>query len=399
LNIFSLFNNKAKLILRGRKECFGILKEKIKDEDKIVWFHVSSLGELEQAKPLIECFKERFPGFKILLSIFSSSAQKAAFSYNGVDIAVYMKGDSIYNAKKFIEYAHPSLVFFIKYEFWFNHIIEASKKGANIYYVSLILRKGQYFFSPFSFWFQKQLRRINYFFVQDEKTQSLLKKIGIENTLVTGDTRFDRVAEIANKVKDFPIIKNFINEEKVILLGSSWQKDEKLFKEAIGKINTKFKLIIVPHQIEVSHINYIKKLFPKAILYSDIFNTSYTNITNTDKILVIDSIGILSSLYQYATIAYIGGGFGKGIHNILEAAIYSKPIVFGKKYNKFKEAKDLLEEKGAFSVRDSRELTNILNTLFLNENFYNNACNSNTKYVEENIGSSEKIIKKIENII
>ncbi len=393
--LVSPFNKKAKLIIKGRKKTFEKIREGISKKDKVAWFHCASLGEFEQGRPLIENFKNKYPEYKILVSFFSPSGYEIRKNYDKADVVVYLPSDSIKNAKQFIKLAHPDYVFFIKYEFWYNHIRRVKQKGAKVYQVSLILRPNQYFFSRWGSWYRKQLKNFDYFFVQNNQTKELLNSIGLNNCIITGDTRFDRVAEIALKAKDFPKIEEFCQKDKVVLMGSSWEKDEEMMKEAMKNTKSSFKLIIAPHQIHNSHIQQIKSLFPKSINYSEIENIDYSNKDNLDNVLIIDSIGILSSLYKYATIAYIGGGFGVGIHNILEAATFAKPIIFGHNYIKFKEAIDLIEKEGAFSFNESNKLAEIIDKLLEKEDYYKKSSDICRGYIEENIGACERILSKI----
>jgi len=393
--LVSPFNKKAKLIINGRKQTLKKLKEKIAPNDKVAWFHAASLGEFEQGRPLIEDFKEQNPDYKILLSFFSSSGYEIKKNYEGADIIVYLPCDSAHRAKEFIRLSHPSYVFFIKYEFWYNFIRVAKKRGAKVYQVSLILRPSQYFFSRFGSWYRKQLKNFDYFFVQNAQTKELLSSIGLNNSTITGDTRFDRVAQIARKAKDFENIKDFCGKEKVLLMGSSWEKDEELMKETLSKTNTNFKLIIAPHEVHASHIEQIINLFPEAIKYSEIENKEFNKSLKENRILIIDCIGILSSLYKYATIAYIGGGFGVGIHNILEAATFGKPICFGTNYYKFREAVELVKREGAFSINNSNELIELIDKLLLDSDYYKKSSDICLGYINENTGACKRILSEI----
>ena len=396
--LISPFNKKAKLIIKGRKKTFEKIREGISKKDKVAWFHAASLGEFEQGRPLIENFKNKYPEYKILVSFFSPSGYEIRKNYDKADVVVYLPSDSIKNAKRFIKLAHPEYVFFIKYEFWYNFISRAKHKGAKVYQVSLILRTNQYFFSNWGSWYRNQLKNFDYFFVQNNQTKYLLDSIGLNNCLITGDTRFDRVWEIAKKSKDFPKVEEFCQNDKIVLMGSSWEKDEEMMKEAMKNTKSSFKLIIAPHQIHNYHIQQIKSLFPNSIKYSEIENIDYSNKDNLDNVLIIDSIGILSSLYKYASVAYIGGGFGVGIHNILEAATFGKPIIFGPNYFKFKEAIDLIEKEGAFSFKESNKLVDVIDKLLEKEDYYKKSSDICSGYIEENIGACERILSKIEQL-
>ena len=331
LNLISPFNKKVKTMLKGEKECFDRLQN-LNSEDKVAWFHCASLGEFEQGRPLIEEVKKQFPEYKILLSFYSPSGYESKKDYALADYVVYLPNDTKSNAKKFVKKVNPDLIFFIKYEFWYNYI--SALKGRRLFQVSLILRQNQYFFSWYGKWFAKQLKNFEHFFVQNQQTANLLNKIGYKNVIISGDTRFDRVMTIANNAKSFTEIEKFCEgNQKIILAGSSWLADEKIIQQAVKNLD--IKLIIAPHVVGENHINEIQQLFPEAILYSELANND-----KKSNILIINCIGILSNLYQYCDIAYIGGGFGVGIHNTLEAATFGKPICFGTNYHKFQEAID-----------------------------------------------------------
>lgn len=386
LNLIAPFNKKIKTMLKGERECFAKLSN-INPNENIAWFHCASLGEFEQGRPLIEEVKKQFQNYKILLSFYSPSGYEQIKNTPLADWVVYLPNDTKRNAKKFVDLVNPDLVFFVKYEFWYNYI--SALKGRRLFQVSLILRNNQYFFTWYGKWFSKQLKHFEHFFVQNKETESLLNTIGYSNVTISGDTRFDRVMTIANNAKRFPGIEEFCNgEEKIILAGSSWLPDEKIIAQATKGMN--IKLIIAPHVIAQSHINEIQELFPNSILYSELSqNTKQSNV------LIINCIGILSNLYQYCDIAYIGGGFGVGIHNTLEAATFGKPICFGTNYHKFQEAVDLINLKAAYSICDANELKNILSTLLIDNEIYNRACNSAKKYVEDKTGACEKIISHL----
>jgi 3-deoxy-D-manno-octulosonic-acid transferase len=352
-----------------------------------VWFHAASLGEFEQGRPLIEEVKKQFPQYKILLSFYSPSGYEAMKNYSLADWVVYLPNDTKKNAKKFVSIVKPDLIFFVKYEFWYNYI--SALKGRRLFQVSLILRESQYFFSWYGKWFAKQLRYFEHFFVQNQETANLLNKIGYKNVTISGDTRFDRVMRIANNAKSFADIEEFCRgDKKIILAGSSWLADERIIEKAIKNLNV--KLIIAPHIVGEAHINEIQKLFPNSILYSELAE----NKKESD-VLIINCIGILSNLYQYCDIAYIGGGFGVGIHNTLEAATFGKPICFGTNYHKFQEAVDLINLKAAYSINNEQELRQVFEQLLNNEEVYNNSAKASKNYVGEKIGACNKIINHL----
>lgn len=375
-------------MLKGEKECFDRLQN-LDSEDKVAWFHCASLGEFEQGRPLIEEVKKQFPEYKILLSFYSPSGYESKKDYALADYVVYLPNDTKSNAKKFVKKANPDLIFFIKYEFWYNYI--SALKGRRLFQVSLILRQNQYFFSWYGKWFAKQLKNFEHFFVQNQQTANLLNKIGYKNVTISGDTRFDRVMTIANNAKSFTEIEKFCEgNQKIILAGSSWLADEKIIQQAVKNLD--IKLIIAPHVVGENHINEIQQLFPEAILYSELANND-----KKSNILIINCIGILSNLYQYCDIAYIGGGFGVGIHNTLEAATFGKPICFGTNYHKFQEAIDLINLKAAYSISNQEELKQVLETLLNNEKIYNQSAKASKDYVKTKIGACKKIIEHLKN--
>lgn len=388
LHLISPFNKKIKTMLKGEKECFDKLKS-INQNDKIAWFHCASLGEFEQGRPLLEKVKKHFPQHKILLSFYSPSGYEAKKDYSLADYIVYLPNDTRKNAKKFVSIVNPDLIFFIKYEFWYNYILEL--KGRRLFQVSLILRENQYFFTWYGKWFAKQLKNFEHFFVQNQQTATLLNKIGYKNITISGDTRFDRVMTIANNAKSFQDIEEFCQgDKKIILAGSSWLADEKIIEKAIKNLD--IKLIIAPHIVEQSHINEIQELFPQAILYSELAENK-----KESNILIINCIGILSNLYQYCDIAYIGGGFGVGIHNTLEAATFGKPICFGTNYQKFQEAIDLINLKAAYSINNEEELKEILSSLLSDKEKYEKSATASKNYVQEKVGACKKIIEHLKN--
>ena len=388
LNLISPFNKKVKTMLKGEKECFDRLQN-LNSGDKVAWFHCASLGEFEQGRPLIEEVKKQFPEYKILLSFYSPSGYESKKDYALADYVVYLPNDTKSNAKKFVKKVNPDLIFFIKYEFWYNYI--SALKGRRLFQVSLILRQNQYFFSWYGKWFAKQLKNFEHFFVQNQETATLLNNIGYKNVTISGDTRFDRVMTIANNAKSFTEIEKFCEgNQKIILAGSSWLADEKIIQQAVKNLD--IKLIIAPHVVGENHINEIQQLFPEAILYSELANND-----KKSNILIINCIGILSNLYQYCDIAYIGGGFGVGIHNTLEAATFGKPICFGTNYHKFQEAIDLINLKAAYSISNQEELKQVLETLLNNEKIYNQSAEASKDYVKTKIGACKKIIEHLKN--
>ena len=325
----SIFSNKSKLWIKGRRNIFSDL-EKLRDEKNIVWFHCSSLGEFEQGRSVIELYKQKKPNHKLLLTFFSPSGFEACKNYKVVDWVFYLPLDTKFNAKNFVEIINPIKVIFIKYDFWFNYISEVYNKGISLYFISSIFRKDQIFLK--FYWLAKQLKKVTHFFVQDDISRALLRSIGINNVTVSGDSRFDTVIKRSNSSKGNFVISDLVKGLPTIIFGSTWSKDEDIISRFI-KNNSQYNYIIAPHEIENDKIISLQKK-TGALLYSRLEKNSI----KSSNIIIIDNIGLLSSIYQYADIAYVGGGFGKGIHNILEPASYGLPIIFGPNYFKFKEA-------------------------------------------------------------
>jgi 3-deoxy-D-manno-octulosonic-acid transferase len=375
----SLFNSKTKLWVNGRKNIFQKIKEATKNQKNIVWFHCASLGEFEQGKPIIEGYKQKYPGHKILLTFFSPSGFEIRKNYKGADWIFYIPADTKENAKRFIEIVKPIKVIFVKYEFWFNYMTELSRKNIPFYSVSTIFRKEQSFFKYN--WFANQLKNITHFFVQDKNSAELLKSIGFKNTTISGDSRFDSVlANTQNPVK-IPLIEDFCKCKPTVICGSTWEKDELLLIRFI-KENPHYNYIIAPH--EMHHISHLQKQTG-----AQLFSTSNTKNINSNNVLIIDSIGILSSIYQYANIAYIGGGFSSGIHNILEAVAFGLPVIFGPNHQKFNEAKELINQKGAISISNYKELNSAINVF---SDFDKSIA---INYIKNSSGATETILESL----
>ena len=388
--IASPFNQKAKKWVSGRKKLIRKIKTEFKNikSEKVIWIHVSSLGEFEQGRPLIEKLKQQNPNIIIVLTFFSPSGYEIRKNYKFADFIFYLPNDTPKNAKAFLNIINPDIVFFVKYDIWYNYLNEIKNRGIKSYLISAIFRKNQIYFKSYGKWYAKILHTFDIIFVQNKTSQDLLKKININNSIITGDTRFDRVYEIAKNAPTNKIAETFFDNKFTIVAGSTWQPDEEKLLDLITKF-TDIKLIIAPHEVHKQNIVRVKQIFKQfnPVLYSD--------FKNTGNVLIIDNIGLLSSLYKYADITYIGGGFGKGIHNIQEPAAHGKPVIFGTNYKKFSEAVELVSNKLCFSINNSEELIKITEQ-FINDNNYLNRISSNVlQYVKENVGSSDKIIKKI----
>lgn len=384
--IASLFNVKARLLRKGQHNAFALLKEKVDPKAKYVWFHAASLGEFEQGRPVMEQLKKEHPETKILLTFFSPSGYEIQKNYAGADIVSYLPLDIPGNAWYFVNLVKPSKVIFIKYEFWPNYLLALKAANIPVYSISAIFRPNQAFFKWYGQWYKSLLATFQHIFVQDKASLDLLNENGIQHVSVAGDTRFDRVADLATQAKTIPLIEAFVKgSKKIIVAGSSWPKDEELLVRYM-KEHADVKLILVPHEIHESHISGITRLL----------STNFVRYTQADLMtaqsancLIVDTIGLLSSIYRYANVAYIGGGFGVGIHNTLEAAVWNVPVVFGTNYQKFREARELIAAGGAFSI-DNYEMLDIqLNQLLKNKE----AGKIAGEYVKKNIGATKMILK------
>jgi 3-deoxy-D-manno-octulosonic-acid transferase len=388
------FNEKAAKFVAGRKHVFSVLKEKIDPESRYIWVHVASLGEFEQGRPVMETIRKQHPEYKILLTFFSPSGYEVQKNYQGADIISYLPMDTGWNARKFIRIVKPSVAIFIKYEFWVNYMTQLKKHEVPTYIVSAIFRESQAFFKWYGGWYRKILLNYNCLFVQDQHSVDLLKSIGIKNVFIAGDTRCDRVSQIARKSKDLPAIQSFkdADSRKIVVVGSSWSKDEELVISYFNR-HPNLKMIIAPHEIGEERIREIMSKLKRPFV-------RYTRITESDvadtDCIILDCIGVLSSVYRYGEIAYVGGGFGSGIHNILEAAVYGIPVIFGPNYKKFREAVEITAVGGGYSVTGQEELDNILDELLNpDSDLLKNTSEIAGKFVNSSCGATNHVVEKI----
>lgn len=443
--IGSLFNKKIKKMWRGEREAVDLLKEKVDPTAKYVWFHAASLGEFEQGRPLIEQLRATHPEYKILLTFFSPSGYEVRKNYEGADIVCYLPLDTIRNARRFLRAVHPVMAFFIKYEFWYNYLHILRHRGVPVYSVSSIFRPGQVFFKWYGRNYAKVLHCITHFFVQNEVSLQLLKGIGIDEATVVGDTRFDRVLQIKEQSKELPIVEAFkgingkgdackddlsenackgdlsedackdnlsedackrvLSEDackgdlsengckgcKVFVAGSSWQPDEDIFIRFFND-HPDWKLIIAPHVIGEDHLAYIlDKLQMKAVRYTQATEQSAAEA----RCLIIDCFGLLSTIYRYGEIAYVGGGFGVGIHNVPEAAVWGVPVLFGPNNKRFQEAQDLLACKSSFEVTDYDSFNTIISRLISDDKFRHQCGEASANYVKSRSGATDIIMKSV----
>lgn len=393
LKIVAIFNKKIALFLNGRKQTFHLLNAKIAKDDSVIWFHCASLGEFEQGRPLIEKIKTDFPHYKILLTFFSPSGYEVRKDYAFADVITYLPLDTKRNAKKFVKMVHPEMAIFVKYEFWPNFLRVLKKKNIDTILVSGIFREKQAFFQFYGAWMRKSLKTFSHFFVQNENSKKLLQKIEFQNVTISGDTRFDRVYEITKQDNHLQFIQDFVQKKYTLVAGSTWSKDEELLVNYINNyasVNEKF--IIAPHIINEKTIQGLQQsLLKKTILFSDKVKD------NSAQVLIINTIGILTKIYSYADVAYIGGGFGVGIHNILEPASFGIPLIIGPNYHKFQEAVDLVRLKGCKVVENKEDLIAELTTLYKDENYRLRKGKTTKFYIEKNIGASQIIINFIHN--
>ena len=389
--LISPFNTKASLFVKGRKNWESRIRAKIKSGDRTVWVHCASLGEFEQGRPVIEALKRDYPETKIVLTFFSPSGYEVRKNYALADYICYLPSDTPGNAVKFIGIINPDFVIFVKYEFWNNYISELYRKDIPLYLISSIFRPGQHFFKWYGSFFRTILEKFRIIFVQDTSSKDLLSGIGIKNVIVAGDTRFDRVMQLTGSARQIAEIEKFRGEERMFLAGSSWKPDEEIIAQYINKYPSKMKWVFAPHEIEKSNIERLEKLLEvKVIRFS-----GFSEENSDARVLIIDNIGMLSSAYKYASIAAVGGGFGKGIHNILEPACWGIPVLFGPRHEKFMEAVRLKEAGGAKSFTNFNEFEEILNLWLDNDEIYSQAASIAGKYVSENIGATTIILKEI----
>ncbi|MEJ7557644.1 MAG: glycosyltransferase N-terminal domain-containing protein [Pedobacter sp.] len=381
VKIFSLFNSKAALFVKGRANLLENVSKTIDPNQKHIWFHFASLGEFEQGRPVLEKIKQAYPDKGVIITFFSPSGYEIRKDYPGADGIFYLPLDTYNNAQKLIKAFNPAMAIFTKYEYWYHYFNTLAQKKVPILIISSIFRPSQIYFKWYGGLNRKILSYVSHFFVQNEESRNLLKQINFTNVTVSGDTRFDRVAENAQSPKQLEIIKSFAKGRKVFIAGSTWPADEQLISE-LAKTNTDWRFIIAPHEIDQNHISSIQKLFPDSATYS---NAS----AKETQILIIDNIGLLSSIYQYGDIAYIGGGFGVGIHNTLEAAAFGMPVIFGPNYQRFQEAKDLIKLGSAKSISNIEELRQAFESLTSSSQ----AGNIAGEYVNEHKGSTEKILQ------
>ena len=391
VKLAALFSDKPAKMVKGHQEVFDLLKNKIDRNARYIWFHAASLGEFEQGRPLIERIRKEYPQYKILQTFFSPSGYEVRKNYDGADIVCYLPFDTLGNVRKFIDLVNPCMVFFVKYEFWQNYLNELHKRSIPVYSVSSIFRPGQIFFRWYGKSYQQVLKTFAHLFVQSEESKKLLAGIGVKNTTVVGDTRFDRVLDICAAAKQLPLVQKFKGNSLTFVAGSSWGPDEDIFIKYFNA-HPEMKLIIAPHVVNDSHMKEIMaKLQRPCIRYTQ---ATEENVQKAD-CLIIDCYGLLSSIYRYGEISYIGGGFGVGIHNVLEAAVYGIPVIFGPNNKKFREAQHLLANKGGFEINGYEDFEQLMNKFLADEDYLKQSGQAAGDYVKGNAGAMDKIMNNI----
>jgi 3-deoxy-D-manno-octulosonic-acid transferase len=389
--LLSPFNTKAGLWTAGRKDWQEKLMGAVDREKRYIWIHCASLGEFEQGRPIIEMLKSKRPELKVVLTFFSPSGYEVRRDYDGADYVCYLPPDTPQNAARFISLLNPEFVVFVKYEFWYNYLATLHRGKFAVYLVSAIFRPGQHFFRWYGLFFRRMLFMFRHIFVQDKQSVALLEKFGISNASYAGDTRFDRVVKIASSAVTIEKIERFRAGERILIAGSSWPEDEEIISRYINEDPARLKWIFAPHEIDTPHIDRLEKLInSKTVRYSR-FNESSADA----RVMIIDNIGMLSGAYRYASVAVIGGGFGSGIHNILEAACWGIPVLFGPNHEKFREALDLLEEGGAKTFRTFEDFKKALDVWLDDNSAYKKSAESAAAYVSRNTGATARIFSNI----
>lgn len=397
LKIIALFHPKINLFVKGRKEAFSIVEKNISAGDKIIWVHTASLGEFEQGLPVIENLKTCYSDHKILLTFFSPSGYEVKKDTAAADMVCYLPLDTRANARRFVETTHPSIALFVKYEIWPNYLYALEQKQIPALLISAIFKKDQVYFKWYGGFMRKVLRKMTHLFVQDRASESMLRSIGIgEKITVSGDTRFDRVAKILERDNSLAFMESFSQGSRCLVAGSSWPEDDKILVPLINNASLSLKYILAPHAIKSDHIGDLRMaITKKAILYSEIEGADLREY----EVLIVDTIGLLTKIYSYADIAYVGGGFATGLHNTLEPAVFGIPVIIGPRYAGFKEAEDLVKRKGIFVVRDVGELNDIVSSILRDRSLYRKAGRTNSLYIQKNKGAGDQIISYIRTLL
>lgn len=393
--VAGFFSKKVRKMWCGEREAFKVLKKKVDPEAQYAWFHAASLGEFEQGRPIIEEYRRMYPNHKILLTFFSSSGYEVRKNYDGADIVCYLPIDTPTNALRFLRTVRPVVAFFIKYEFWYNYLHILRHRGVPVYSVSSIFRREQVFFKWYGYQYRHVLRCFSHFFVQNEESRRLLATLGMKNVTVTGDTRFDRVIQIAKESKSIPIVQAFKNGRRMFVAGSSWLPDEQIFLPYLAQ-HPDWKVVVAPHVIGESHLEQIQKLLEgrRVLRYTQIDADDAMKLGDAE-VLIIDCFGLLSSIYKYGDIAYVGGGFGVGIHNLPEAAVWNISVIFGPNHEKFQEAKELKQCGGGMAIDNADDFIHIMDNFLSSEKERRKAADAAGNYVRSHSGATEKILRSL----
>lgn len=393
LPVSGLFSGKMKQFVKGRKTVFQTLQTTLSPTDKTIWFHCASLGEYEQGLPVMEAIKEKYPQYKLVVTFFSPSGYENKKNSSLGDINVYLPLDTKSNVKKFLNLVKPEMVFFVKYEFWPNYLLELNRRDIPTYLISGLFRNNQLFFKPLGSWLRKVLKTFTHIFVQDEKSKRLLETISIQQVTVSGDTRYDRVSKQIEENNNLDFIESFKTESLCIVAGSTWPEDEEILVDYINQSPENVKFIIAPHNLKKEQIKALENsILKKTVRFTE---KDRKNLNDFD-VFILDTIGLLKKVYSYADIAYVGGGMGStGLHNILEAATFGVPIVIGKNYKIFPEAIALQSRAGLFSVANKEEIKVIYDKLIINKSFREKTGMINGHYVQNNTGATQTIVNEI----
>ena len=396
LKLIALFHPKIKLFVDGRKEVMSYLKKNISEGDSIIWVHTASLGEFEQGLPIIEQLKKNYPEYRILVTFFSPSGYEVKKNTAAADVVTYLPMDTKKNAIKFLDLVNPKLVIFVKYEIWPNYLRALSQRNIPTLLISALFKENQIYFKSYGGFMRKALHNFTHIFVQDTKSIELLSKINIKNTAISGDTRFDRVIEILERDNNLAFMENFKNGAKTLVAGSTWPDDEEVLVPYINTGESSLKFVLAPHNIKPEHINKLKSsINKKTILYSELENKDLSAY----EVLIIDTIGLLTKIYSYAEISYVGGGFATGLHNTLEPAVYGIPVIIGPSFKGFKEAEDLVNKGGVLVVKSPAEFFTLVNDLLKDEEHLKRTGDINSTYVSENKGASIQIMAYVRTLI
>ncbi len=393
ISIASLFHSKAKLWWSGRKNIWSDIEQwRSQNSGEVIWMHCASLGEFEQGRPVLEALRKKFPSVKLVLTFFSPSGFEVRKNYSGADFICYLPSDTPQNATRFVQTLQPKMVLIVKYEYWANYFFQCKNNHIPLFILSGILRPDQRFFGIFSGFWKDVLRCVTHFFVQNKSTQQLLQSIQLTNCTITGDTRFDRVIEMASQASPIDEIHSFCQNSFCVIAGSSWPAEEKMLQSWLSiQDASNVRLILVPHEISENHIQSIQHLYPNAVRW-----TQREQVNTHTNVLIVDAIGMLSSIYRYGHVAIIGGGFGKGIHNTLEAAVWKIPVLFGPNYHKFDEAIALIEQNGGYHFDNEKQLHDRLNQ-FKNQPQYRETCGNNAySFVMSSKGATALILEWID---